>query len=67
MSGAFFYIEYKDGRVTEREFKTPAQARRAYENYARQPELTARGWGWDTRYEAPELTQQICAKNLTLV
>jgi hypothetical protein len=56
MSGAFFYIEYQDGRVTEIEFKTPAQARRAYENYAKQPELTARGWGWDTRYEAPELT-----------
>ena len=62
MSGAFFFIEYQDGRVTEIEFKDPAKARKAYKNYAKQPEDTAKRWGWDTRYEAPTLTQQIRAK-----
>ena len=62
MSGAFFYIEYTDGSVTETEFKTAQMARKAYKLYEKEPEDNAKGWGWDTKYEAPTLTQQIRAK-----
>ena len=62
MSGAYFYIEYRDGRVTQVEFKTSAMARKVYQLYDREPEDTAKGWGWDTKYETPTLTQQIRAR-----
>jgi len=62
MSGAFFYIEYKNGSVTQIEFKTQAMAKKAYALYDREPEDNAKGWGWDTKYEAPTLTQQIRAR-----
>lgn len=62
MSGAFFYIEYTDGSVTETEFKTAQVARKAYKLYEKEPEDNAKGWGWDTKYEVPTLTQQIRAK-----
>lgn len=65
MSGAFFYIEYMDGKVTEVEFKTPAMAKKAYMMYDREPEDNAKGWGWDTKYEAPTLAQQIRAKKMS--
>ena len=64
MSGAFFYIEYNDGSVTQIEFKTPAMARKAYKLYAKEPENNAKGYGWDTKYEVPTLTQQIRAKKM---
>ena len=38
MSGAFFYIEYKNGSVTEIEFKTAQMARKAYNLYEKEPE-----------------------------
>ena len=62
MSGAFFFIEYNDGKVTEVEFKTPAMARKAYKLYDREPEDNAKAYGWDTKYEAPTLAQQIRAR-----
>jgi hypothetical protein len=62
MSGAFFYIEYTDGSVTQIEFKTAQKARKAYKLYEKEPEDNAKGWGWDTKYENPTLTQQIRAK-----
>jgi hypothetical protein len=65
MSGAFFFIEYVDGKITEIEFKTQAMARKAYKMYEREPEDNAKSWGWDTKYEAPTLAQQIRAKKMT--
>ena len=65
MSGAFFYIEYMDGKVTEVEFKTSAMAKKAYMMYDREPEDNAKSWGWDTKYEAPTLAQQIRAKKMS--
>ena len=62
MSGAFFFIEYNDGKVTEVEFKTPAMARKAYKLYDREPEDNAKAYGWDTKYEVPTLAQQIRAR-----
>ena len=65
MSGGFFFIEYADGRYTEIEFKTAARAKKAYELYAKEPEDNAKGYGWDTKYDAPTLAQQIRAKKLS--
>jgi hypothetical protein len=65
MSGAFFFIEYIDGRVTQIEFKTIAMAKKAYSMYDDEPENDAKSWGWDTKYEAPTLAQQIRAKKMT--
>ena len=62
MSGGFFFIEYTDGSVTQLEFKTAQMARKAYKLYEKEPEDNAKGWGWDTKYEVPTLTQQIRAK-----
>ena len=59
MSGAFFYIEYRDGSVTQIEFKTVQMARKAFKLYEKEPEDNAKGWGWDTKYEKPTLAQQI--------
>ena len=47
MSGAFFYIEYKNGSVTQIEFKTDQMARKAYNLYEKEPEDNAKGWGWN--------------------
>lgn len=66
MSGAFFYIEYRNGSVTQIEFKTAQMARKAYKLYEKEPEDNAKGWGWDTKYEVPTLTQQIRAKKATM-
>lgn len=65
MSGAFFFIEYVDGRVTQIEFKTPAMAKKAYSMYDDEPEVDAKAYGWDTKYETPTLAQQIRAKKMT--
>jgi len=62
MTGAFFFIEYTDGKVTEIEFKTAAQAKKAYRLYDRDPEDNAQSYGWDTKYEVPTLAQQIRMK-----
>lgn len=62
MSGGFFYIEYADGAVTQIEFKTSAAAREAFKLYSKEPEDTAKAYGWDTKYEKPTLTQQIRAR-----
>ena len=62
--GGFFHIEYTDGRYTEIRFKTAAMAKRAYEMYAKEPECTAKAYGWDTEYEQPTLSQQIRAKKV---
>jgi hypothetical protein len=64
MSSAFFYIEYNDGSITQIEFKTSAMARKAYNLYEKEPEDNAKGWGWDTKYEVPTLTQQIRTKKM---
>ena len=62
MSGGFFFIEYVDGRITEIEFKDANKAKKAYMLYDREPEDNAKAWGWDTKYEAPTVAQQIRAK-----
>mgnify|MGYP003352004453 CR=1 FL=1 len=64
MSGAFFFIEYTDGRVNQIEFKTPAMAKKAYMLYDREPEDNAKAYGWDTKYETPTLAQQIRARKV---
>ena len=65
MTAAYFYIQYRNGTYRETEYKTARMAKRAYELYDKQPEDSAKGWGWDTKYEAPTLDQQIRAKKLT--
>lgn len=67
MNGGFFYIEYADGKVTEIEFKNAKMAKRAYDRYAKCPEDNARGYGWDTKYEKPTLTQQIRVNKINKV
>jgi len=62
MSGAFFYIEYRDGKIIEIEFRTAKTAKKAYELYVKEPEDTAMSWGWDIKYETPTLSQQIRRK-----
>lgn len=62
MSGAFFYIEYKDGRITEIEFKTAQMAKKAYTLYCKEPEDNAKGYGWEVKCEPLTLSQQIRAK-----
>jgi hypothetical protein len=64
MSGAYFFIEYENGKCTQVEFKTSAMARKAYKLYDRKPEDNAKAYGWDTKYEAPTLAQQIRAKKM---
>ena len=64
MTGDFFYIEYNDGRITEIEFKDAKKAKKAYSLYDREPEDDAKAWGWDTKYEAPTLAQQIRANKM---
>ena len=59
MTGGFFYIEYNDGRITEIEFKDAKKAKKAYMLYDREPEDDAKAYGWDTKYEAPTVAQQI--------
>lgn len=65
MSGGFFYIEYKDGSVTQIEFKSTAMARKAFKLYEKEPEYNAKSWGWDTKYETPTLSQKIREKKMT--
>lgn len=64
MSGAFFYIEYVDGRVTQIEFKTIAMAKKAYSMYDDEPENDAKTWGWEIKNEPLTLSQQIRAKKM---
>jgi hypothetical protein len=40
-------------------------ARKAYKLYEKEPEDNAKGWGWDTKYENPTLSQQIRTKKIT--
>jgi len=67
MSGAFFYIEYINGTVTQIEFKTAQLARKAYNLYEKEPEDTAKSWGWDIKREVPTLAQQLRAKKIAKV
>jgi hypothetical protein len=62
MNGAYFFITYEDETVKQVEFKSKAMARKAYKLYDKEPEDTARSWGWDTKGETPTLSQQIRAK-----
>ena len=48
---AVFYIEYHDGKFTQIEFKTPAKARAAYNRYRKEPEDSAKAYGWEELYE----------------
>lgn len=57
MSGAFFFIEYTDGRVVQIEFKTKKMAKKAYKMYDGEPEDGAKRWGWNIKYEDPTLAQ----------
>lgn len=59
MSGAYFYIEYRDGKVTQINFRTAKMAKRAYELYDKEPEDNAKGWGWEVKAEPPTLSQMI--------
>jgi hypothetical protein len=62
MAGAYFYIEYTDGRVVQTEFAKPTQARQAYTAYAKRPEYEARVYGWDVKADPPTLSQQVRAR-----
>ena len=62
MSGAYFFIEYRNGTCTQIEFKTPALARKAYQLYDKEPESSAKGWGWEIKYDPPTLSQQLRAR-----
>lgn len=64
MSGAFFYIEYKNGSVTQIEFNTVRMARKIFNSYATKPEDNVKSYGWDTKYDVPTLAQQIRAKKV---
>ena len=57
MPGAYFYVEYRNGKITEIKFKTAKMAQRAYELYDKEPETNAKGWGWDTEYETRWLSR----------
>jgi len=59
MQGGYFYIEYEDGRVVEREYKTSTAAAHAYDQYKKHPEDDAESYGWDTKRETPTLAQQL--------
>ena len=61
---AYFYIQYRDGTYVETEYKSEMGARRAYAKYGKNPEDNAKGWGWDTKYETPTLSQQIRKKKM---
>ena len=65
MRGAFFYIEYNDGTVTQIEFKTLEMARKAYNLYAREPEDNSKAYGYEVKCEPLTLSQQIRAKKMT--
>ena len=64
MTGGYFFIEYDNGSITQIEFKTAKMAEKAYKLYAKEPEDNAKGYGWDTKYEAPTLAQQIRASKV---
>ena len=59
---AYFYIEYKSGKFTQIKFRTPKMAKKAYDLYCKEPEDDAKGYGWETEYDPPTLTQQFHAK-----
>lgn len=62
MPGAYFYVEYRDGRVNQIEFRTAKSAKKAYDLYCKEPEDAAKGYGWEVKCEPPTLSQQIRAK-----
>ena len=66
MTGAYFWIEYTDGRVTQIEFKSVSGAKKAYKLYDCEPEDNAQSYGWDTKYEVPTMTQQIRARKVAV-
>ena len=59
MQAAYFYIEYRDGTCRQQEFKSMTAARRAYQQYERDPEDSARAWGWEIKPQEPTLSQQL--------
>ena len=65
MSGAYFYIEYSDGRCTQIEFKTQVRAKKAYDLYCKEPEDSAKCYGWEVKCDPPTLSQQIRTKKAT--
>jgi len=62
MKNAIFYIEYENGTVKETEFDTLKKAERAYNKYAKNPELDAKGWGWEGRTITGGISQLIRKK-----
>ena len=42
-TGGYFYIEYRDGTVTQIKFKSASMARKAYNLYDKEPEDSAKG------------------------
>lgn len=64
MQGGYFYIEYEDGRVVEREYTTSTAAAHAYDQYKKHPEDDAETFGWETKREYPTLAQQLRKKRI---
>jgi hypothetical protein len=56
---AVFYIEYECGKVTQVKFRTPEMAKKAYKLYCKEPEDTAKGYGWELLSEPLTLSQQV--------
>ena len=59
---AVFYVEYRVGKVTQIEFKTPAKARAAYKLYCKEPEDSAKAYGWELLSEPLTMSQKIRAR-----
>jgi len=62
MKNAIFYIEYEDGRYVETEFDTLKKAERAYNKYYKNPEPTAKAYGWEARTLTGGISQLIRKK-----
>lgn len=62
MKNALFYIEYENGTVKETEFATEKQAERAYNRYYKNPEPTAKCYGWEARTLTGGISQMIRKK-----
>lgn len=65
MKNALFYIAYEDGSVVETEFKTEKGAERAFNKYAKNPEPTAKGWGWEVQTLTGGISQMIRKKKVS--
>lgn len=62
MKNALFYIQYEDGRYVETEYDTLKKAESAFNKYAKNPELDAKGWGWEARTLTGGISQLIRKK-----